>query len=116
MHVVVPLAPGHSFDDVREFAHGIGKAVARDTPNFVAEFTRSREKETVFVDYLWSAPGKTMVDPYSLRATPGATVSAPLRWKELRRGMRPEDFTCSTVRSRTEDPWRDRFDDRQRTS
>jgi bifunctional non-homologous end joining protein LigD len=114
LHLVVPLAPGHSFDAVREFAHDVGKAVARETPHVVAEFARSREPGTVFVDYLQNAPGKTMVAPYSLRATPAATVSAPLEWEELRRGVRPGDFTARSVLSRTEDPWRDLFDDRQR--
>ncbi len=114
LHVVVPLAAGHTFDDVREFAHDVGKAGARDTPHFVAEFARSREAGTVFVDYLQNAPGKTMVAPYSLRATPGATVSAPLLWEELRHGVRPEDFTYKTILSRKEDPWRDLFEDRQR--
>ncbi len=113
LHVVVPLAAGHSFNGVREFAHGVGKAVARDTPHVVAEFPQSRENGTVFVDYLQNAPGKTMVAPYSLRATPGATVSAPLRWEELRRGVRPGDFTSRAVLSRAEDPWKDLFDDRQ---
>jgi bifunctional non-homologous end joining protein LigD len=114
LHVVVPLAAGPSFDRVREFAHEIGKAVARDTPRVVAEFTRSREAGTVFVDYLQNAPGKTMVAPYSLRATPSATVSAPLRWQDLRRGVRPEDYTYRAILSRKEDPWRDLFAEPQR--
>ena len=88
--------------------------MARDTPHVVSEFPRSREKGTVFVDYLQNAPGKTMVAPYSLRATPGATVSAPLEWEELRRGVRPGDYTSRTMLSRKDDPWRDLFDDRQR--
>jgi bifunctional non-homologous end joining protein LigD len=113
LHIVVPLAAGHTFDDLRKFAHGIGKDVAKDTPHVVSELPRSREKGTVFIDYLQNAPGKTMVAPYSLRATPAATVSAPLRWEELRRGVRPEDYTWRTILSRKEDPWRDLFDERQ---
>ncbi|MEN6516768.1 MAG: non-homologous end-joining DNA ligase [Methanospirillum sp.] len=113
LHIVVPLAAGHTFDALREFVHGIGKAVARDTPHVVSEFNRSREKGTVFVDYLQNATGKTMVAPYSLRATPSATVSAPLEWEDLRRGVRPEDFTYKTILARQEDPWRDLFGDRQ---
>jgi bifunctional non-homologous end joining protein LigD len=113
IHIVVPIAPGPSFDEVREFAHGIGKDVARDIPHVVSELPRSREKGTVFIDYLQNAPGKTMVAPYSLRATPGATVSAPLGWRDLREGVRPGDFTYRTIRSRKADPWRDLLADRQ---
>jgi bifunctional non-homologous end joining protein LigD len=80
----------------------------------VSEFPRSRDKGTVFIDYLQNAHGKTMAAPYSLRATPGATVSTPVRWEELRQGVRSEDFNIKTVISRDEDPWRDIFEDRQK--
>ena len=113
VHIVVPLVPGSPFSAVRDFAHGIGKDITRDTPLVVSEFPRSRDAGTVFIDYLQNAHGKTMAAPYSLRATPGATVSAPVRWEELRQGVRSEDFNLKTVISRTEDPWRDIFEDRQ---
>jgi bifunctional non-homologous end joining protein LigD len=54
-----------------------------------------------------------MAAPYSLRPTPSATVSTPLRWEELRRGVRAEDFNIKTVLSRHEDPWRGILDARQ---
>ena len=114
VHIVVPLVSGYSFPAVRDFAHGIGRDIARDTPRVVSEFPRSRDKGTVFIDYLQNAHGKTMAAPYSLRATPGATVSTPVRWEELRPGVRSEDFNIKTVISRVEDPWRDIFEDRQK--
>lgn len=113
LHIVVPLKPGHRFDKVREFAHGVGKNVAKDTPHVVSEFPHSRDPGTVFIDYLQNAQGKTMAAPYSLRGTSGATVSAPVRWDELKRGVRAEDFNIRTVISRKEEPWRDIFDNRQ---
>jgi bifunctional non-homologous end joining protein LigD len=114
VHIVVPLVAGYPFVAVRDFAHGIGKEIARDTPRVVSEFPHSRDKGTVFIDYLQNAHGKTMAAPYSLRATPGATVSTPVRWEELRHRVRSEDFNLKTVISRTEDPWRDIFEDRQK--
>jgi bifunctional non-homologous end joining protein LigD len=114
VHIVVPLVPGYRFTEVREFAHGIGKNIARDTPHVVSEFPRSRDAGTIFIDYLQNAHGKTMAAPYSLRATPEATVSAPLRWEELRPGVRSEDFNIKTMLSRHEDPWRGIFDTRQK--
>ena len=108
------LSAGYPFSAVRDFAHGIGKDIARDTPRVVSEFPRSRDTGTVFIDYLQNAHGKTMAAPYSLRATPGATVSTPLRWEELRAGVRSEDFNIKTVISRDEDPWRDIFEDREK--
>jgi len=113
LHVVVPLSGGHRFEDVRAFAHTMGKTIARDSPSVVAEFAHSRDPGTIFIDYLQNARGKTMAAPYSLRATPGATVSAPLDWDTLRHGIRPEDFNIRTMLSKSEDPWRDIFDTRQ---
>jgi len=114
VHIVVPLTEGYRFNEVREYAHRIGRDIARNTPHVVSEFPRSRDAGTVFIDYLQNAQGKTMAAPYSLRATPSATVSAPLRWEELHRGVRSEDFNIKTMLSRHEDPWRDIFDARQK--
>jgi bifunctional non-homologous end joining protein LigD len=114
VHIVVPLVPGYRFGEVRDFAHDIGKKIARGTPHVVSEFPHSRDPGTVFVDYLQNAHGKTMAAPYSLRATPGATVSAPLRWEALRQGLRPEDINIRTIIPGDEDPWRDILDTRQK--
>jgi bifunctional non-homologous end joining protein LigD len=113
LHVVVPLSGGHRFEEVRAFAHTMGRTIARDSPVLVAEFTRSRDPGTIFIDYLQNARGKTMAAPYSLRATAGATVSAPISWDKLRHGIHPEDFNIRTMLSGSEDPWRDIFDTRQ---
>jgi bifunctional non-homologous end joining protein LigD len=114
VHIVVPLVSGYRFSEARDFAHGIGKQIARSTPRVVSEFPNSRDPGTIFIDYLQNAHGKTMAAPYSLRATPGATVSTPLGWEELRRGVRPEDFNIKTVLSRDEEPWRGMLDTRQK--
>jgi bifunctional non-homologous end joining protein LigD len=113
LHVVVPLSAGYHFEEIRAFAHTMGKHIARDTPHVVAEFPHSQDPGTIFIDYLQNAHGKTMAAPYSLRATDGATVSAPLRWDQLKQGVRPEDFNIRTMLSGSEDPWRDIFDTRQ---
>jgi bifunctional non-homologous end joining protein LigD len=114
VHIVVPIVSGYRFGEVRDFAHRVGKTIAKDTPLVVYEFPRSRDPGTIFIDYLQNAHGKTMAAPYSLRATPGATVSAPLRWEELRRGVRAEDFNIRTVIPGNENPWGNMFDARQK--
>ena len=113
LHVVVPLSAGYRFEEIRAFAHSMGKHIAQDMPHVVAEFPHSQDPGTIFIDYLQNAHGKTMAAPYSLRATDGATVSAPLRWDQLKQGVRPEDFNIRTMLSGSEDPWRDIFDTRQ---
>jgi bifunctional non-homologous end joining protein LigD len=113
LHIVVPLKAGYRFDEIRAFAHSMGKTIARDTPHVVAEFPHSQDPGTIFIDYLQNAHGKTLAAPYSLRATDAATVSAPLSWAELKHGLHPEDFNIRTILSGNEDPWRDIFDNRQ---
>ena len=113
IHILVPVAPGRSFQETRRFVHEIGIGIARNHPSIVSEFSRSRDAGTVFIDYLQNAAGKTMICPYSLRATPGATISMPVRWEDIERGIRPEDFTISTVIPEKEDPWTGIFEDAQ---
>jgi bifunctional non-homologous end joining protein LigD len=113
LHIVVPLRAGYRFEEIRTFAHNLGKKIARDTKNVVSEFPHSQDPGTIFIDYLQNAHGKTMAAPYSLRATELATVSAPLAWEELKHGVRPEDFNIRTMISGSKDPWRGIFDNRQ---
>jgi bifunctional non-homologous end joining protein LigD len=53
-----------------------------------------------------------MVIPYSLRPTPEATVSTPLEWSEVKKGINPTDYTIFTVAKRTGNPWKDIFEKR----
>lgn len=114
LHIVVPLAAGYGFSEIRSYAHAKGTAIARDIPYVVSEFPQSRDPGTIFIDYLQNAHGKTMAAPYSLRATPLATVSTPLAWDDLRTGVRAEAFTLRTVLGTPEEPWRGILGDRQK--
>jgi bifunctional non-homologous end joining protein LigD len=90
LHVVTPLQRRHSWDDVRSFAQGIAARFVRVAPDrFSATPGERNRRGKIFIDYLRNARGATAVAPYSLRARPGATVSTPLSWDELRPGRRP---------------------------
>ncbi|MCX9081878.1 MAG: non-homologous end-joining DNA ligase [Candidatus Methanoperedens sp.] len=105
LHVVLPITKGYNFKQTREFVHQFGKFLARGSDLVVSEFRNSQDPGTVFIDYLQNTQGKTMIAPYSLRAQPDAPVSTPLEWKELKKGLRPEEFTIFTVLKRKKDPW-----------
>ncbi len=52
----------------------------------------------------WAVPkGKTIAAPYSVRARPGATVSAPLEWTEVQKGLSPQQFTLQDMPARLRD-------------
>jgi bifunctional non-homologous end joining protein LigD len=114
LHVVVPVVKEYSFEQLREFAHLIGKSLAKSIKNVVSEFPHSRDPGTVFIDYLQNSHGRTMVSPYSLRATPNATVSTPLEWDDIHKGLKPEDFNILTVQGIKKTPWKGLLKNRQK--
>jgi bifunctional non-homologous end joining protein LigD len=114
IHVVVPLERKYRFEQARHFVHAVGLLLAKRYPLIVSELSQTRDPGTVFVDYLQNTEGKTMISPYSLRATAKGTVSMPLSWQEVRSGVSPEDFTIMTASSRKGDPWSGFFENAER--
>lgn len=105
LHVVVPIFPKHSFEKTRAFVHKIGVELAKENQIVVSEFRDTKKSGKVFVDYLQNSLGYTMVVPYSLRATPEASVSAPLEWREIKKGLNPSEFNIFSVVRRKRDQW-----------
>lgn len=118
LHVVVPLARRHSWDEVKDFAQAVAQRLAKASPEqFTASMSKQRRRGKIFVDYLRNTRGATAVAPYSLRARPGATVATPLAWGELSARTPPGAFTLASVLDRVahrEDPWADYESQRQR--
>jgi bifunctional non-homologous end joining protein LigD len=112
LHVVIPIVAEYSFEKTRDFVHKIGVELAKESDIVVSEFKDTKKPGKVFADYLQNSPIRTMVIPYSLRPTPDATVSAPLEWDEVKKGINPSDYTISTVVKRTSNPWKDIFQKR----
>jgi bifunctional non-homologous end joining protein LigD len=113
LHVVLPVINNYNFRQTREFVHQFGKFLAGEFDMVVSEFRNSRDPGTIFIDYLQNKRGRTMIAPYSLRAQPKAPVSTPLEWKELKKGLRPEEFNIFTVIERKNDPWEGLMDNKQ---
>jgi bifunctional non-homologous end joining protein LigD len=110
LHVVIPIVPEHSFEEVRAFVHSVGIDLAKESDLVVSEFKDTKKPGKVFADYLQNSPLRTMVIPYSLRPTLLATASTPLEWSEVKKGINPSDYTISSVVNRTENPWKNLFD------
>ena len=112
LHVVIPIVPEHDFRETRSFVHEIGIALAKENDIVVSEFKDTKKPGKVFADYLQNSPMRTMVVPYSLRPTTEATVSAPLEWSEVKKGINPSDFNIFNVIKRKDDPWKNIFEKR----
>jgi bifunctional non-homologous end joining protein LigD len=101
LHVLVPLAPGHTYEQVRQFAHRTFDALAGQHPELATtERSKDWRQGRLYLDADQNAWGKTLVAPYSLRALPHAPVSTPLAWSEVTPRLDPRRFTLDTVRRR----------------
>src|SRR6266567_3545925 len=118
IHIYLPLKPKHDYRKVAAVAEALAAEVAQRAPK-IATVQRSlakRQKQQVYVDAMQNARGKTIAAAYSARAKPGATVSMPLSWKQIEKGVKIADFTIKNVPVLVEkngDAWKDFFDKRQ---
>lgn len=100
IHVLVPLAPGYTHEEVAEFACSIAEAVAAKVPFMTVERALAARRGRLYLDCLQNGYGKTVVAPYSPRAIDGAPVSAPLKWSEITKKLDPMKFTIRTMPNR----------------
>jgi bifunctional non-homologous end joining protein LigD len=103
IHVFVPLAAGHTYEDAQNFALSVGETVAKQLPQVTLERATAKRKGRLYFDCMQNGYGKTVVAPYSLRGLDGAPVSAPLKWSEVRAGLDPKEFNLRTMPARLEE-------------
>src|SRR6476659_10713034 len=101
LHVLSPIRPELAFPEVRRFAKALAEEVERriDDQEVATTTWRVADRRGVFVDFGQNARDRTIACAYSVRPTPDARVSAPLRWEEVPR-VEPERFTLETMRDR----------------
>ncbi len=118
IHVYLPLKPKHDYRKVAAIAEGLAAEVASRAPK-IATVQRSlakRQKQQVYVDAMQNARGKTIAAAFSARAREGATVSMPLTWKQIEKGIKISDFTIKNVPALIKkhgDAWAEFFEARQ---
>ena len=102
IHIYVPIRRGPTQKQVWTFAKEFALAVASQAPKLLTAVYQvaRRPKGRVLVDYNQNAWGRTLASIYSVRPTPLATVSTPVTWKELERGIAMEDFRIDNVPAR----------------
>ncbi|HMI01401.1 MAG TPA: DNA ligase D, partial [Pedobacter sp.] len=94
MHIYIPLSAKYTYDQSQMFARIIVTLVHQQVPEFTSlERMIANRKGKMYLDFLQNRPGATIAGPYSLRPKPGATVSMPLDWSELKPGLTMRDFT-----------------------
>lgn len=102
IHIVLPLPARVSYETSQLLAQLVAARVAAAHPReaTLERSVKDRPAAAVYVDYLQNAAGKSVASAYCVRAVPGATVSTPLDWSELREGLDLQEFTIETVPAR----------------
>jgi DNA ligase D len=100
VHIYVRIEPRWTFTDVRHAAIAFGRELERRMPGRVTtKWWKEERGARIFVDYNQNARDRTIASAYSVRPKPGAPVSAPVEWDELR-AVEPEDFAVATMPAR----------------
>ncbi|MFO7670171.1 MAG: DNA ligase D [Bacteroidales bacterium] len=94
IHVYIPLGAKYTYEQSKEFARVIATLVQREIPEYTSiERIVNARSGKMYIDFLQNRPQATITAPYSLRPKPGATVSMPLHWGEVKKGLKMSDFT-----------------------
>jgi DNA ligase D-like protein (predicted polymerase)/DNA ligase D-like protein (predicted 3'-phosphoesterase) len=103
LHFYIPLKAKYTLNQVAKFGEVVGMLIHQEMAKITSlERSPSKREKKIYLDLLQNRSRQTIVAPYSLRGRPGAPVSTPLLWDELRKGMTPLDFTIKTVAARLE--------------
>lgn len=101
IHIYIPLGAKYDYDQSQLFARIIVGIVNQIIPEFTTiERMISNRNGKMYLDFLQNRPGATIAGPYSLRPKPGATVSMPLEWDELKPGLKMSDFNIHNAFAR----------------
>lgn len=103
LHVYVPTGAKYGYEEIREFSKELALLVVKEIPEFTTtERPLGKRKGRMYVDFLQNSQGQTLACAYSLRPKPGASVSTPLEWKEVKKGLHPTDFNIKNIFKRLE--------------
>ena len=98
LHIYIPLNSKYTYEQSKEFAHLLATLIQKELPQITTiERTVSKRKGKIYLDFLQNRPQATLASPYSVRPKPGATVSMPLHWDEVKKGLKMTDFTMKNV-------------------
>jgi len=101
IHIYIPLAAKYSYEQSRLLAQLVVDFAHQQMLSSTSiERTPAKRKKKIYLDFLQNRSIQTIAAPYSLRPKPGATVSTPLHWEELKKGLTPQDFTIYNIHDR----------------
>ncbi len=101
LHIYIPLGAKYTYHDSKEFGRRIAKIVHAELPEFTSIERKTADRGgQMYIDFLQNRPQATVAGPYSLRPKPGAPVSMPLFWEEVKKGLKITDYNMRNAVSR----------------
>lgn len=101
IHIYIPLGAKYNYDQSQMFAKLLVSVVHDTLPDFTSLERKIKDREgKMYLDFLQNRPGATIACAYSLRPKLGATVSMPLHWEEVKKGLKMKDFTIENAIAR----------------
>jgi bifunctional non-homologous end joining protein LigD len=101
MHIYIPLGAQYTYEQSKEFGRALVKIIHAEIPSFTSiERLTAKRRGKIYLDFLQNRPQATVAAPYSLRPKPGAPVSMPLHWEEVKKGLKMLDFTIHNAIAR----------------
>jgi len=101
IHVYIPLGAKYTYEQSKEFARVIATLVQKELPKYTSiERAVKARKGKMYIDFLQNRNQATIAAPYSVRPKPSATVSMPLHWDEVKKGLKMKDFTIENALER----------------
>ncbi|GGF19786.1 bifunctional non-homologous end joining protein LigD [Halobacillus andaensis] len=104
LQIHIPIVEGEmNYDETRQFTERLARLLVKEKPDlFTVERLKKKRGHRLYIDYVQHAEGKTIIAPYSARATKEASVATPLYWKELTESLTPYSFTITNVINRVQ--------------
>jgi bifunctional non-homologous end joining protein LigD len=103
LHIYIPMNAKYDYDQAKNFAHLIAAFVHDLVPDITSlERMPAKRRNKIYIDFLQNRQGQTLAAPYCLRPKPGAKVSTPLQWDEVKEGLDPAEFNIKMIFKRLE--------------
>ena len=101
IHIYVPLGKKYTYEASKEFGRVVARIVQSRLPRFTSiERLKANRKGKMYIDFLQNRPQATLACAYSLRPKPGAPISMPLYWEEVKKGLKMTDFNIHNAMDR----------------
>ena len=98
LHIYIPLGAKYDYDQSRQLAELVVTIVHDEIPAYTSlERNPKKRQRKIYLDYLQNRTIQTLAAPYSLRPKEKATVSTPLDWAEVKKGLSPGNFTIDNI-------------------